>query len=516
MRSHYDSSAVSFDKNSRMPYMNERRKTLQIYQRGLEARGNKKLSSPDPDITFNRSPNGSDVNSATTTVGTDSVEKSARESQRVGIAEKKPQAMLAGEVFRSQRVRHEISRDPEIKLKSQEGLVCSQKGDQFRQVPEHRSQMGDNLRQRFEQSKSQMGVSTRQPKQPELKTQRVRSDHERTKEYFEGDSRGRPANSDRSSRLDGRDNALDYSSNNLDGGFSRRGECGFSSHLNYPDEMNGHLNYSDDQPYEFSRIVSRKPDDTKVVRDWLIKLSFAKFDTWIQFEWLVTDSLDTFDLRFLLYIDFDNFRHDNQFIPSTYSKFPASTMIQWQKIIRNAVVKALGPHQMALIKFGRYNLTELWGKLQTHYNVDKRYRQQEIHRTIDDMRFTAGTDFRVFCGKFMSLIDEYRLNGGNITENDAVYYFGRSLPPPLYRTLPSFDDMKYQRQVDHLKRWNGARLPRDATAMAVRTDRRMCYKCKKPGHVRAQCPQSMSVTQSGQSKSPVIKRREKLWCHICG
>ena len=54
-----------------------------------------------------------------------------------------------------------------------------------------------------------MGVSTRQPKQPELKTQRVRSDHER----------GRPANSDRSSRLDGRDNALDYSSNNLDGGF---------------------------------------------------------------------------------------------------------------------------------------------------------------------------------------------------------------------------------------------------------------------------------------------------------
>ena len=60
--------------------------------------------------------------------------------------------------------------------------------------------------------------------------------------------------------------------------------------------------------------------------------------------------------------------------------------------------KALGPHQMALIKFGRYNLTELWGKLQTHYNVDKRYRQQEIHRTIDDMRFTAGTDFRIFCG----------------------------------------------------------------------------------------------------------------------
>ena len=49
MRSHYDSSAVSFDKNSRMPYMNERRKTLQIYQRGLEARGNKKLSSPDHD-----------------------------------------------------------------------------------------------------------------------------------------------------------------------------------------------------------------------------------------------------------------------------------------------------------------------------------------------------------------------------------------------------------------------------------------------------------------------------------
>ena len=94
-----------------------------------------------------------------------------------------------------------------------------------------------------------MGVSTRQPKQPELKTQRVRSDHERTKEYFEGDSRGRPANSDRSSRLDGRENALDYSSNNLDGGFSRRGECGFSSHLNYPDEMNGRLNYSDDQPY---------------------------------------------------------------------------------------------------------------------------------------------------------------------------------------------------------------------------------------------------------------------------
>jgi hypothetical protein len=61
---------------------------------------------------------------------------------------------------------------------------------------------------------------------------------------------------------------------------------------------------------------------------------------------------------------------------------------------------------------------------------------------------------------------------------------------------------KYQRQVDHLKRWNGSRLPRDATAMAV-----LRKWCKKPGHVRA---------QSGQSKSRVINRREKLWCHICG
>ena len=114
MRYHYDSSAVSFDESSRMSYMNEHRKTLQIYQRGLEARCYKKLTSPDPDITFNRSPDGSNVNSATKTVGTDSAENSARESQRVGIAKKKLQALLAGEIFLSQRVRHEISRDPEI------------------------------------------------------------------------------------------------------------------------------------------------------------------------------------------------------------------------------------------------------------------------------------------------------------------------------------------------------------------------------------------------------------------